>query len=646
MIVLNIGHLQKSFGGQSVLTDATLMVRERERVGLVGQNGTGKSTILKIVAGELSSDSGTVAIQKGAKIGYLPQEARFDSERTLYDEVEGVFEELLALEQQMRKLEKDMADPAIYNDAKQLERMMSLYSATSETFEREGGFQVKARVNSILLGLGFRPEQFDQPVSLMSGGEKTRVCLARLLLQEPDLLLMDEPTNHLDVNAIQWLENYLKDYRGAVLIVSHDRYFLDEVVTRIYELSNGKCTEYKGNYSDYTTQKQTELLVQEANFQNQQKEIQRLERAWRQTLAWAHQARSHKLKVKADNIKRRLERIDRVPRPDLNPQTIRLHLSANQRSGKKVLTIDGLRKELPGRTLFTNVSMEIRLGDKVALIGPNGIGKSTLLRLILGFSTPDAGSIQLGTNVAIAYYDQEHLDLDPAKTCFQEIMDTKQMNNLEARSLLAKFMFSGDDVYKTIGQLSGGEKSRVQLAKLTITDANFLILDEPTNHLDLPSIEVLEKSLSEFDGTILFVSHDRYFINQVANKIVELTPCGTRVYDGNYDVYLEEKAREAESQASASEDTKPRKMEKSQRSRQVEDPKAALRADLAKIETRVEELENRVSELEKQMANPDLYSDPDALAAAAKEHKLLTEELEQAYEVWDRLTEQLAADGF
>lgn len=644
MIVLNIGHLQKSFGGHPILTDVTIIIREKEKVGLVGQNGTGKSTILKIVAGELSPDGGSIAVKKGATIGYLPQEANFDSDRTLYDEVEGVFEDVLALEQEMRKLEKKMADPAVYNNPEELDRLMRTYAATSDSFEREGGFQVKARINSILQGLGFTPEQFEQPVASMSGGEKTRVLLAKLLLQEPDVLLMDEPTNHLDVRAVQWLEEYLRDYRGAVLIVSHDRYFLDEIVTRIYELSNGRCTEYHGNYSDYAAQKQTALLLQEASYKNQQKEIERLERAWRQTLAWAHQARSHKLKVKADNIRRRLERIDRIPRPDLNPRTIRMHLEANQRSGKKVLTIEGLRKDLPGRTLFQNVSLEVRLGDKIALVGPNGVGKSTLLRLILGFTTADAGTIQLGANVSIAYFDQEHLDLDPTKTCFQEIMDTKRMNNFEARSLLAQFMFTGDDVFKTIGQLSGGEKSRVQLAKLTVTDANFLILDEPTNHLDLPSIEVLENALGEFDGTILFVSHDRYFINQVANKIAELTPNGIKVYDGNYDVYLEEKAKEAAELAAMEQTAKLKNVERkpSRTSQENNDSTAALRAKIANIEAQVEELEVRIIELEEQMADPNLYADPDALAEIAREHKLVSEELEQAYQEWDELTDLLA----
>lgn len=646
MIVLNVAHVQKSFAGDVVLKDATLMIREKEKVALVGQNGTGKSTLLKIIASQIPADEGTIAFKKGVKVGYLPQEAQFDSNSTLYDEVESVFDKLLSTETRMRAVEQEMGRPEVYNHPELLQQKMKEYAALTEVFERQEGFQIKAKINSILLGLGFDETQFSQPVSSMSGGEKTRVLLAKLLLQEPDILLMDEPTNHLDVQAIQWLESYLKDYRGAVLIVSHDRFFLDETVSRVYEMSKGRCTEYQGNYSDYASQKQTELLIQQASYEAQQKELRRLERAWKQTLAWAHQSRSHKLKVKADNIKRRLDRIQRIDRPNLNPQTMHVDLSTNQRSGKDVLTLENVEKRLPGRVLFTGVSLQLKLGDKVALIGPNGVGKSTLLRLIMGFDQPDAGSIRLGASVHLAYYDQQHLELNQAKTCFDEIMDTKRMNNLQARSLLAQFMFTGDDVFKTIGQLSGGEKSRLQLAKLTITDANFLILDEPTNHLDLPSTEVLEKALADFDGTILFVSHDRYFINQVANRVAELTPTGINIYEGNYDVYLEEKARQAkkqqrtETEAAESRGKTKHRQEQSKADSEP-DPIKQLKAQLLEVEKNIEKLETAVSHLEQQMTDPEVLADPARLASAAREHKTATEELNLLYRQWEQLTDQL-----
>ncbi len=644
MIVLNVGHVRKSFAGETVLDDATLVVQDKEKVALVGQNGTGKSTLLKIVAGQMPADDGTIALQKGARIGYLPQEAQFASDSSLYDEVEGVFAQVMATEKRLRQIEGEMGLPEIYNDPDLLQRKMKAYSALTEAFEQQEGFQIKAKINSILLGLGFEEERFDQSVASMSGGEKTRVLLAKLLLQEPDILLMDEPTNHLDVNAIEWLEAYLKDYRGAVLIVSHDRFFLDETVTRVYEMANGRCTEYHGNYSDYAAAKQTQLLIQQANYSAQQKELERLERSWKQTLAWARQARSHKLKVKADNIKRRLDRIERIDRPDLDPDTVRLDLAAHHRSGKDVLTITEVQKRLPDRVLFSNVSLQIKLGEKVALIGPNGVGKSTLLHMIMGFGEPDAGTVRVGASVQIAYYDQQHMELDPTKTCFAEIMDTKRMNNLQARNLLAQFMFSGDDVFKTIGQLSGGEKSRLQLAKLTLTDANLIILDEPTNHLDLPTSEVLERSLSDFDGTILFVSHDRYFINQIATKVAELTLDGIMVYDGNYDVYLEEKARQmqkvqAETVSSKAE-AKPRAKENRQPDTTSRDKELAKQ--LEDIEGAIQELEETMAELERRLTDPSVLADPPQLADLGRQHKAAGDELSALYNQWETLTEQLA----
>ncbi|NLV91976.1 MAG: ABC-F type ribosomal protection protein [Firmicutes bacterium] len=644
MIVLNVGHVKKAFAGEVVLEDVTLVVRQREKVALVGQNGSGKSTLLKIIAGKLAADAGTIAVRKEVKVGYLPQEAQFATDNTLYDEMEMVFHDVLDTEARLRELEQEMGRPEVYNCPDLLSQKMREYSSLTHFFEQQEGFQIKAKINSVLLGLGFSQDQYTQRVATMSGGEKTRVLLARLLLQAPDLLLMDEPTNHLDVQAIQWLESYLKDYPGAVLIVSHDRFFLDETVSRVYDLVNGRCQEYEGNYSDFMTTKQTQLLIQQANWQAQQKELERLERSWKQTLAWAHQARSHKLKVKADNIKRRLDRIQRIDRPQLDPERIRLELEANRRSGKEVLTVTGLSKSFPGRQLFSNVSLQVRLGDKVAIVGPNGIGKSTLLRIIMGLIEADGGEVKIGANVSIAYYDQQHLQLDPDKTCFQEIMDTKRMTNLEARNLLAQFMFLGDDVFKTIGQLSGGEKSRLQLAKLTITDANLVILDEPTNHLDIPSTEVLERSLSDFNGTVIFISHDRYFINQVATKVAELTPQGIKLYEGNYDVYLEEKAREEAQRlalAEAAKASQPTKVSAPTPLTQESSTKQ-LQRQITELEEVIADLETKIEELEQQLMDPQTLQDPDQLAEISREHKASHEELDLLYQRWEDLTEQLA----
>lgn len=622
MIVISGVKLTKNFGVRRILSDIDLAVNARERVGLVGVNGSGKTTLLRILAGCDEPDGGAVVVGRDLRVGYLPQnqdepwESDTQSSATVYSETLRGREDLILIENRMREIESSMATE---EPGPGLDRLVDEYGELMHTFDEQGGHELEAKVRIILTGLGFAQEEFVKSLAMLSGGERTMAALARLLVMEPDILLLDEPTNHLDVKATEWLESYLGKYQGTVIVVSHDRYFLDRVVTRVLELEDCGLTEYLGNYSYYSDEKRLKLLEQQHDYVEQQKEIARLTVSMNRLYAWAHQVLSRGLKIKADNIKRRIERLDKIEKPNLNPKAISVDFKPERRSGEVVITCQGLSVGFGGseygesvkRTvLFRDVDLDIRYGQHIALIGPNGCGKSTLLKVILGEMAPDTGTVKLGSGVSAAYYDQRHTELDPEKTALQEIIDYKRLLTQAARGLLARFGLTGDAVFKKIGELSGGEKSRVQLAKLMISGANLLVFDEPTNHLDPRSVEALEAALDAYEGTILFVSHDRYFVNALADKVLELGPDGITEYQGNYDTYLEAKAKRCDVSNQSDQSGQAGQNAGNDASKQAE--KLVVKAakgkkdsqEIESLEEEIGKLEARLAEVEKSLADP------------------------------------------
>jgi ATP-binding cassette subfamily F protein 3 len=536
-MLLQANGIGKRFGAKTVLSRVSLQIRERERIGLVGVNGAGKSTLLSIIAGETQPDEGDIFKAKDARIGYLAQDGALQSGRSIRDETMGVFADLLETERELREMEARMADPAVAADAGAYEELMNRYAQKAEMFRERGGYGIEARVRGVLHGMGLGDLPPETPVDSLSGGQKTRLALAKLLLQEPDLLLLDEPTNHLDIAALTWLETYLRGYPGAILVVSHDRYFLDSLVDAIYEIERAGCKRYTGNYTRYVAAKAAEYEAERKLYENQQEEIARMEDFIRRNIARSSTA------GRARSRRKMLERMERLDKPAGEPKRTSFAFETERISGQDVLKVEELSVSVgDGKRLFEQVSFELRRGESVALIGPNGVGKSTLLKTLVGETRPDGGSVRWGSNVKIGYYDQEHRSLHPDKTVLNEVWDAfPDLQESRVRTVLGQFLFSGDDVKKTIANLSGGEKARVALAKLMLNKANVLVLDEPTNHLDLYGKEALEAALLGFSGTILFVSHDRYFLNKMAERVLELHSHGVDVYLGNYDDMLEKK---------------------------------------------------------------------------------------------------------
>lgn len=579
MIVLSGMQIHRSFSTQVVLRGVTMALHEGDRVGVVGANGSGKSTLLRILAGFDRPDSGSVALGKGATIGYLAQDLFTEelgvdsSPKTVYEEALSGRADLLEMAGAMRRMESEMALMDESSDG--LHDLMATYADQCERYEHGGGMELESRTKMILAGLGISEEDQGKPLAALSGGERTMVGLAKILVQEPDILLLDEPTNHLDANAVGWLEGYLGKYRGSVMAVSHDRYFLDRVVSKILEIEGSQTTEFPGSYSDYSDEKRIRLLEQQHNFLDQQKEIARLTASMTRMYAWARQVYSRGLKLKGDHLKRRIERIEKIPKPKMSASTIGVDFKPTRRSGEVVLTCKGLAVDVgTGGPLFRNVNLDLRYGQHIAVVGPNGCGKSTLIRTLIGEVLPCSGEAVLGASVTVGYYDQRHEGLDMARTALEEIMDFRSMAAQAGRALLARFGLTGSDVLKKVADLSGGERSRLQLAKLMVTGANFLILDEPTNHLDPKTVETLEDALDAYEGTILFVSHDRYFVNALADKVLELTEHGIREYLGNYDSYAEAKAEEAEA-AKRPQVTKPAPQAKETRPKTASSKKRA-----------------------------------------------------------------------
>lgn len=670
-MILSCSNISKSFGTDSILNHVSFHIEEREKAAVVGINGAGKSTLLKIIVGELAPDEGSVVIAKGKTLGYLAQHQDLDSGRTIYDELLEVKRPIIEMEERLRTLEVNMKR----SQGEELESLYQIYSRLSHEFELANGYAWKSEITGVLKGLGFLEEEFSKPVSTLSGGQKTRVSLGKLLLSKPDIILLDEPTNHLDMESIAWLENYLLNYQGTVVIVAHDRYFLDRVVTKVVELDNGSSTVFQGNYSAYSEKKAMLRASILKAYLNQQQEIKHQE----EVITKLRSFNREKSIKRAESREKLLNKIERIEKPTEVNDAMNITLEPDIVSGNDVLTVRGLTKGFDGQTLFSDVDFEIKRGERIAIIGNNGTGKTTILKIINGILAADAGEIRLGSRVHIGYYDQEHHVLHSEKTLFQELSDTyPNMNNTQIRNVLAAFLFTGDDVFKLIGDLSGGEKGRVSLAKLMLSEANFLILDEPTNHLDITSKEILENALTHYTGTVLYVSHDRYFINKTATRILDLTHNTLVNYIGNYDYYLEKrdtmeqlfsaspaassKPSENNSQAAAFAASGPvnaaslpwsgdRGNASSSDSgdssgktdwKQQKEEQARLRKrqnELKKTEDAIHQLETRDGEIDSLLCQEDVFSDVAKLMELNAEKQSIAGQLEELYEKWEELAE-------
>lgn len=632
-MILSCQNISKAFGEEQILNNASFIIEDREKAAIVGINGAGKSTLLKIIMGQLTPDDGQVVSAKGKTIGYLAQHQDVDSEHTIYEELLTVKQDILNMEQQIRRLEEEMN----HAQGEVLENLLNTYTKLNHDFEAANGYAYKSELTGVLKGLGFTEEDYSRPVNTLSGGQKTRVSLGKLLLTKPDILLLDEPTNHLDMESIAWLETFLLNYNGAVVVVAHDRYFLNKIVTKIIEVDQGKVCTFSGNYSDYAQKKAMLRTAAYNAYVNQQREVKHQE----EVIAKLRSFNREKSIKRAESREKLLQKIDLIEKPvEINTQ-MKLMLEPDCISGNDVLSVSELSKSFPSLTLFDGISFEIKRGERVALIGNNGTGKTTILKIITGLLEADRGTIKTGANVHIGYYDQEHHVLHPEKTIFQEISDDyPDLNNTRIRNVLAAFLFTGDDVFKLIGDLSGGERGRVSLAKLMLSEANFLILDEPTNHLDMDSKEILENALNSYSGTVLYVSHDRYFINQTATRIIDLNQKQLVNYIGNYDYYLEKKEllspAAVSSDSSVSQTASEGKTDwKQQKEEQAN--KRKRENELKKTEEEISSIEDRITSIDEQMASPDVCTDVGKCMELQKEKDTLSERLEVLYEKWEEL---------
>ena len=636
-MILSCQSICKSFGEKVILQDASFHIEEREKAALIGNNGAGKTTLLRIIMEEISADSGQVVIAKDKKIGYLAQYQDIHGHHTIYEELMTTKQYILDMEDKIRSLEQEMK----YVAGDKLESLMNSYTRLTHQFELENGYAYKSEIVGVLKGLGFEEEDYGKQIENLSGGQKTRVALGKLLISKPDILLLDEPTNHLDMESIAWLETYLLNYPGAVFIVSHDRYFLDKVVTKIVEIEAAQMRMYEGNYSAYALKKAQLRDAQYKAYLNQQREIKHQEAVITKLRSFNRE----KSIKRAESRVKMLDKIQRIEKPIEIDNQMRISLEPRFISGNDVLTVEGLSKAFPGQTLFTDINFEIKRGERVALIGNNGTGKTTILKILNGIVDADTGRFALGSKVQIGYYDQEHHVLHMEKTIFQEISDTyPTLTETEIRNMLAAFLFTGDDVFKLISSLSGGERGRVSLAKLMLSEANFLILDEPTNHLDIASKEILEEALNSYTGTVLYVSHDRYFINQTATRIMDLTNQAIVNYIGDYDYYLEKKDEMtriyAPVQETAAQEVKENVSETKLTWQQQKEEQALKRKrenELKKVEARIEELEARDKEIDETMVLPDICTNVAECTKLSREKAAIAEELEGLYEKWEEL---------
>lgn len=633
-MILSCNNISKSFGTDVIIKSCSFNIEDHEKAAIVGINGAGKSTLLKIITGIEPADTGLVTLAKDKTLGYLSQQQNLNSDNTIYDELLSVKQYILDMEAQLRSIENQMKSA----DDTALETLMKKYSDLNHEFELNNGYAYKSEITGVLKGLGFAEEDFTLNVNTLSGGQKTRVALGRLLLSKPDIILLDEPTNHLDMESISWLENYLLNYSGAVLIVAHDRYFLDKIVSKIIELDNGNATVFSGNYTDYASKKAILRNMQLKEYLNQQREIKHQE----EVITKLKQFNREKSIKRAESREKMLNKMEFVDKPEILNDKMDIKLEPNVISGNDVLTVDNLTKGFDGTVLFDNICFQIKRGERVALIGSNGTGKTTILKLINGIIPADSGSIYLGAKVNIGYYDQEHHVLDPDKTIFDEIRDAyPDLNNTQIRNTLAAFLFTNEDVFKYIKDLSGGERGRVSLAKLMLSNANFLILDEPTNHLDITSKEILENALNSYTGTVLFVSHDRYFINSTATRIIELANKTVVNYIGNYDYYLEKKdipgAKPITNNTSKSSSSAISKLNwQEEKVKQAQQKK--IKNEIKRTEERMALIEAEIEELDNMYADPAISSDTAKLMEIHTRKEALSKELDELYDKWGELT--------
>ena len=644
-MILSCNNITKTFGTDTILSDCSFHIEEREKAAIVGPNGAGKSTLLKIIMGRLPAAYGTVTISKDKTLGYLAQHQNLSSDGTIYDELLSVKKDIIALEEKIRETEQQMKNAT----GEQLDTLLDLYTKMNHQFELENGYAYQSEIVGVLKGLGFTEDDFSLPVSTLSGGQKTRVALGKLLLSKPDIILLDEPTNHLDMESIRWLENYLLGYNGSVIIVAHDRYFLDRIVTKIIEIENTHVTVFSGNYTAYADKKKILRNMQLKEYLNQQREIKHQQ----EVITKLKQFNREKSIKRAESREKMLDKLEVVDKPAEINDKMNIELNPSVISGNDVLSVSHLSKAFDDNTLFTDISFDIKRGERVALIGNNGTGKTTILKIINDILPADSGEIKLGSKVTIGYYDQEHHVLDPDKTLFDELQDAyPDLNNTQIRNTLAAFLFTNDDVFKYIRDLSGGERGRVSLAKLMLSNANFLILDEPTNHLDMVSKEILENALNSYTGTVLYVSHDRYFINTTATRIIELVGQTTVNYIGNYDYYIEKKdaltaaalaGKPADSSSAVSAAQKNAQKESAKADwKQSKEEQALLKKkknELKKTEERITVIEDRLKAIEEESALPEVCTDTARLLELHKESTKLSEELDTLYEKWEELSE-------
>ncbi len=668
-MILSCQNISKSFGDKDVLKKVTFHINDHEKVALIGNNGAGKTTLFHIITKELDADAGEVALKKDASIGYLSQHHDYTSTNTVYDELLVVKEDVIRMEEQLRQMEEDMKHLTEEN----LDAHMKAYHNKMHSFDLAGGYTYKSDIQGILRGLQFKEEDFNKPVSTLSGGERTRLLLGRILLEKPDLILLDEPTNYLDIESVRWLENYLLNVKSAVLVVSHDRYFINKIVSKVVEIESGNSLCYEGNYEDFIAKKEVWLQSRLAAYENQQREIKHQE----EVISKLRSFNREKSVKRADSRQKLLDRIERIDKPVEERADMNFTLSPTIISGNDVLSVQDLAKSYGERTLFHNVSFEIKRGEHIALIGQNGTGKTNILKIINGLIESDAGTVTLGTNVTIGYFDQQSRVLDEDKTVFDEISDTyPKLTQTEIRNVLAAFLFTGDEVFQPIRSLSGGERGRVVLAKLMLSGANFLILDEPTNHLDMVSKEVLEEALNAYTGTVLYVSHDRYFINRTASRILHLDGCNVTSYQGDYDYFLEKSQQNTERPAdymskgstaagvntasgnsasanfafrsttttSASSNSSEGSQTEAKldwaKQKELQAAKRKRENQLAKTEKEIEELEAKIAELQEEMSKPEIASNSVKLQELCKECDGAQSKLDELYELWEELSEE------
>ncbi len=638
-MILSCNHISKAYGVETILDDCSFFVNEGEKAAIVGNNGAGKSTIMKIIMGELSADNGSVTVGKNKTIGYLAQYQDLASSNSIYEEVKSVKADIINMEQRLLDYEKSMS--TVFGD--ELKKMMEDYTSLEHRFQLMNGYSYKSEIEGVIKGLGFCEEDFNRQVGTLSGGQKTRVALCKLLLEKPDIIMLDEPTNHLDMTSIKWLETYLSNYSGTVIIIAHDRYFLDKIVTKVIEIENTHCHMYIGNYSDFSVKKKQMRQAQLKLYLKQQSEIKHQE----EVIAKLRSYKQEKFYKRAESREKALATMDKIEKPEELKDTMSIKLEPNCVSGNDVLTVECLGKSFDKLHLFSDINFELKRGEHVALIGDNGTGKTTILKIINDIIEADCGTIKLGTNVHIGYYDQEHHNLNDSNTLFEEISDAyPNMTNTKIRNTLAAFMFTGDDVFKNVKDLSGGEKGRLSLAKLMLSEANLIILDEPTNHLDMTSKEILENAINNYEGTVFYVSHDRYFINQTASRILELTNTKIINYLGNYD-YYEEKREELTNIFAPANEKETKKATVSNGKQDYLERKAEaarirkLKNDISKVEKEIKKNEDRLNELDLLLEDPAISTNSAKLNEISREQNEISERLDELMDEWEILSDQL-----